>query len=116
MAGQRYRQTQRAVANAAGAASLDFQGPGNQDLVILAANVSAVMPSPSSTTQAAIVCLLNGFQAATTSSGNSDTATGREILRSGDVYSVQFSGCDPGAVCTATLQGIAYPYGTGPAE
>ncbi len=116
MPGQRFRQTQRAVANAAGAASLDFQPAGNQDWVILAANVTATMPSPSSTTQAAIVCLLNGFQAATTSSGNSDTAQGRELLRSGDVYSVQFSGCDAGAVCVATLQGIAYPYGQGPAE
>lgn len=89
---------------------------GNVDWVVLGVNVKAVMPDPASLTQASIVCLLNGAQVATTSSGNRDTATGREVLRSGDVFGVQFAGADPGAVCTAVVRGVAYPFGQGPAE
>lgn len=111
-AGQRFRRTERATADAGGAASCSVQPPGNVDYVILLANVS----TSTNVLQPTGIAYVNGFQVDSSDGASLDSSDTRVLLRSGDVYEFRWTGADVGAVCTLNINGVQYPAGQGPME
>ena len=101
-------QQQTAVANASGVATIaGFQASSNRGLDITSIALTVVPSPPIPKCSVYKGAVVPGSLLASKTAGDRGTFTGqKDVLYSGELLVVQWTGCAVGAVCTAVMRGV----------